>query len=237
MLLLESYLFIDIETVSEKASFDALDPLMQGLWERKASTLKTLDANDLEDAYQLRAGIFAEFSKVVCITIGRIVKKEKNNKLYIKSFAGDDEKIVLTEFAATLHKLSQQKEKVIFCGHNIKEFDIPFLCRRMVVHNIALPEALNISGLKPWEVLHEDTMELWRFGDKKNFTPLALLAAVLGIPTPKDDIDGSMVGKVYWLENDLQRIVTYCGKDVLTVALVFLRLKGITDLVFETEFL
>jgi len=146
-------------------------------------------------------------------------------KLLIKSFAGDDEKIVLQQFMDMLNKWDTGEPKYL-CAHNGKEFDFPYLCRRMIINGLPVPATLNISGKKPWEVNHLDTMELWKFGDFKSFTSLNLLAHTLGITTPKDDIDGSVVWEVYWKEKNLQRIVTYCQKDVVTVAQIFLRMNG-----------
>lgn len=223
----QHYLFIDIETVSTAATYSELSPAMQQLWAHKCHALKAPPDADYGEMYEQRAGVYSEFAKVVCISLGCIVKKDENWKIYIKSLSGDNEQDLLSQFVNAV-SLFEEREKVItFCGHNIKEFDIPFLCRRMVINSLQLPSSLDVSGKKPWEVNHEDTMEMWRFGDKKSYTQLALLAEILDIPTPKDDINGSMVGEVYWKEKNLQRIADYCGKDVVTVAKVFLRLKGI----------
>lgn len=172
-----------------------------------------------------RAGIYAEFGKIICISCGVLQGNGEQRKMVIKSFAGDEEKLLLQQFNEMLGKWACNESKLL-CAHNGKEFDFPYLCRRMIVHGLAIPPLLNISGKKPWEVAHLDTLELWKFGDFKSFTSLALLAQTLGIPTPKDDIDGSMVWKVYWQEKNLQRIITYCQKDVVTVAQILLRMNG-----------
>ena len=151
----------------------------------------------------------------------------------LKSLVNDNEKILLEEFADVIKKFAHHYKEIRFCGHNIKEFDIPFLCRRMIINNVPLPACMQIAGKKPWEIAHLDTMDLWRFGDHKNFTSLSLLAEVLGIPSPKTDIDGSMVAEVYWKDGDLQRIGTYCIQDVLTSAKVYLRLRGMHDVEIE----
>ena len=151
----------------------------------------------------------------------------------LKSIANDNEKILLNEFAELVQRFSKHFNDMKFCGHNIKEFDIPFLCRRMLINNVELPANMQLSGKKPWEISHHDTLEMWKFGDYKHYTSLALLAAILGIPSPKDDMDGSMVGEVYWKEKDLVRISKYCMQDVYTTMRVFLRLKGINDIVPE----
>lgn len=233
----QHYLFIDIETVSAAPRFETLSPAMQQLWLQKCNAMKLASDTDIATVYEEKAGIFSEFAKVICISLGCIVKKEDGWKIFLKSIAGNDEKTILSDFSRAVSLFLEREQDLVFCGHNIKEFDIPFLCRRMVIHDLKLPSILDISGKKPWEVKHEDTMELWRFGDKKNYTSLALLAEILGMPGPKDDIDGSMVGFVYWQDKDLDRIITYCQKDVVTVARVFLRLKNIRGIDPEPVYL
>lgn len=221
-------LFIDIETVSEKSKYEELTPEMQDLWSHKGKYWIKDDEEEISisDIYRQKAGIFAEFAKVICISAGFILRKDGKNEIRIKSFYGDDEKALLNEFAELLGTRFSDTQKYSLCGHNIREFDIPFLSRRMVINEIKLPAPLSISGKKPWELTHLlDTMEMWKFGDYKNYTSLALLASILGISSPKDDIDGSMVGWVYWEDGDLERIVRYCEKDVRTVAQIFLRLN------------
>jgi uncharacterized protein YprB with RNaseH-like and TPR domain len=192
------------------------------LWDLKAAIInRNKEAESSETVYQ-RAGIYAEFGKIVCISCGCIQGTGSERKLVIKSYCGDDEKKLLTEFGDMLQKWGGDAEKYL-CAHNGKEFDYPYICRRMVVNGVGIPEALKIAGRKPWEVRHLDTMELWKFGDFKSYTSLKLLAKVLGIPSPKDDIDGSMVNTVYWTDKDLGRIVEYCQKDVITLAQVLLR--------------
>ncbi len=220
-------LFFDIETVSSHATFDMLDERMKELWKTKANAFTRsyeapMSHDEVSEFFVKKAAIFAEFGKVVCISVGRFVLDGENElKLKIKSFAGDDEKTVLTEFAQMLDKRFSKDEHRI-CGHNIKEFDIPYLCRRMMIHKVPFPRILNLSGKKPWETAHIDTMQYWKFGDVKHYTSLNLLSAILGIESPKDDIDGSKVGEVYWKDNDLARIVEYCQKDVVTVAQLYL---------------
>lgn len=235
---LKNTLFIDIETVSEKSTFEELGVEMQAQWFKKSNKFLTnksleLTTEMVSNFYGQKAGIFAEFAKVACITVGYLsTKKGEDSELRLKSFSGE-EKDILEQFNDMLDKHYDKPDEHFLCGHNIKEFDIPFLCRRCVIHGLDLPRLMNISGKKPWQVGHLlDTMELWRFGDYKNYTSLALLAATLNIPSPKDDIDGSMVGHVYWEENDIERIVTYCEKDVLTVAQVVMRFAGM-DLILE----
>ena len=175
----------------------------------------------------------AEFAKVVCISFGYIKTENGKQQLRIKSFYSEDEKEILEKFIDTVCKLQEKNNKWCFTGHNIKEFDIPFLCRRILVNNISIPECFNFQAMKPWDVPVLDTLHLWRFGDYKHYTSLKLLAATLGVPSPKDDIDGSRVGEVYWSEKDLQRIAIYCQKDVATVANVVLRFKNLPLLTEE----
>jgi len=192
------------------------------MWDIKAQfLLRNKETETAETIYE-RAGIYAEFGKIICISCGCLQGNGDDKKLLIKSYCGDDEKKLLTEFADMLQKWSGDADKYL-CAHNGKEFDYPYICRRMVINGVEIPEALKIAGRKPWEVRHLDTLEFWKFGDYKNYTSLKLLAKVLGISSPKDDIDGSQVNSVYWKEKDLDRIVTYCQKDVVTLTQVLLR--------------
>lgn len=215
-------LFIDIETVPTHRQLAELSQPLQDLWKRKASFLHltTEELDNEELTYRKRAGIYAEFSKIACISIGYINKKE--NTFHVKSIAGESEEKLLQEFATLLEQMSSKE--VIFCGHNIREFDLPFICRRMIIHAIELPKPLNISGKKPWEIKHIDTMELWKFGDYKRYTSLDLLATILDVESSKNDINGSQVADVYYEENDLRRIIEYCQRDVVTTARVYFRL-------------
>ena len=218
-------LFLDIETVSQHPSFDLVPNDWKELWSKKAEALLRNREEETVDSIYARAGIYAEFGKIVCISCGVINGSGINKKIVIKSYYGEDEKALLLEFTEMLRKWAVDPSKFL-CAHNGKEFDFPYLCRRMIINNISIPSILNTAGKKPWEVAHLDTMELWKFGDFKSYTSLNLLAHALGIPTPKDDIDGSMVGEVYWKERNLERIATYCQKDVVTAAQIYLRIIG-----------
>ncbi|MCA6362308.1 MAG: 3'-5' exonuclease [Bacteroidetes bacterium] len=223
-----SILFLDIETAPAAPGYDKLPEHWQELWNLKAEQIKrerNLPEASAAEVYD-RAGIYAEFGKVVCIVAGAVVKAEDGRRaLRLKAFAGHDEKKLLSDFAELLRN-RYSRPGTFLCAHNGKEFDFPFLGRRMLVHGITLPPALDVAGKKPWETSFIDTMELWKFGDRKSFTSLNVLAALFGIPSPKDDIDGSMIHQVYWQENDLERIARYCGKDVATLAQVYLRITG-----------
>ena len=223
MVPLQNILFLDIETVSQYASYNGMPDEWKDLWSRKAEGLLRNKENATIETIYDRAGIYAEFGKVICISCGILQINGNQKKLLLKSFSGDDEKQLLSTFCDMISKWAAEGNKYI-CAHNGKEFDFPFLCRRMVINDVCVPAVLSISGKKPWEVNHLDTMELWKFGDFKSYTSLNLLAFALGIPTPKDDIDGSMVGNIYWNTHDLPRIVHYCQKDVITVVQVYLRL-------------
>jgi DNA polymerase elongation subunit (family B) len=218
-------MFLDIETVPQYPDYTSLPEEWKSLWDIKSVSLIRYHEGETNETLYPRAGIYAEFGKIVCISCGVIQGSAGNRKIILKSFAGDDERLLLQQFNEMLTKWAAGEPKYL-CAHNGKEFDFPYLCRRMIVNSLPIPSMLNISGKKPWEVNHFDTLELWKFGDFKSFTSLNLLAYTLGIPTPKDDIDGSMVWKVYWEEKNLQRIVTYCQKDVVTVAQILLRING-----------
>jgi len=222
---LHTILFLDIETVSQYPAFEKVPDEWKELWRHKAEGLLR-DKPDLTpaDIYN-RAAIYSEFGRIICISCGIISGSGASKKLSLKSFYGDNEKALLQDFSEMLRKWAVDNNRCL-CAHNGKEFDFPYLCRRMLINGLTIPSLLNISGKKPWEISHIDTMELWKFGEYKSFVSLNLLAHALGIPTPKDDIDGSQVGEVYWAQNDLARIVTYCQKDVVTVAQVYLKMQG-----------
>lgn len=221
---LERVLVLDIETVSQKAQFEDLDDTWKELWRLKAANLKGADQQTPEELYN-RAGIYAEFGKVICISVGIFRAYDDHFQFRVKSFYNDDEHIVLNDFSNLLNSRFDNN-RFLLAAHNGKEFDFPYLSRRMTIHGMKLPLLLDTPGKKPWEVPHLDTMELWKFGDYKSYTSLRLLAHIFGIPTPKDDIDGSQVGQVYWQEQDLDRIRVYCQKDVITVAQLLLRFMG-----------
>ncbi|TAL67430.1 MAG: 3'-5' exonuclease [Bacteroidetes bacterium] len=220
----EDVLFLDIETVPSAPSYTNLNPAMQILWDKKSKQFRTAEQTSAE-VYE-RAGIYSEFGKIICISVGFI--KEKNPmSLRLKSFYGNDEKLLLTDFSALLSKFAKTNRDALLCAHNGKEFDYPYIARRMIINGLIIPEILDNAGKKPWEIKLLDTMDLWKFGDYKNYTSLDLLTSVLGIPTPKDDIDGSMVAGIYYDNNDIDRIVRYCEKDVLAIAQVLLRFMNL----------
>lgn len=227
---LDHILFLDIETVPEAENYQELDPEFRQLWEIKTQYQRR-DDHSPEDFYG-RAGIWAEFGKIVCLSAGYFTLKGDIRNFRVTSFFGEEKKI-LTDFNNLLANHFNGPQHLL-CGHNAKEFDFPFIARRMIINNIPLPGKLNLFGKKPWEIPHLDTMELWKFGDYKSFTSLKLLTKVLGIPTSKDDIDGSQVAHVFYNEKDIDRIVTYCEKDVIAVAQVFLRLRR-EELLIEDE--
>ena len=227
---LNNILFLDIETVPEQEYYDQLDSDMQQLWEQKTQYQRKEDVSG-EDFYE-RAGIWAEFGKIITISVGYFVNKADIRNFRVTSFWGDEKKI-LNDFSNLLNTHFNGAQHLL-CGHNAKEFDIPFIARRIIINGMVLPNKLNLFGKKPWEVPHLDTLELWKFGDYKHFTSLKLLTKVLGVPSPKDDIDGSEVARVFYEEKDIDRIITYCEKDVIAVAQIFLRLRS-EELLIEDE--
>lgn len=234
-ILLQNLLCIDIETVPAQPSIKKLDGEWKDLWEIKSARLRDEKENP-EEHYFNHAAIYSEFGKVICITIGIFFRKDKKSpawKFRLKTFSGDDERKLLEDFSSLLKKY-YTADKYLFCGHNVREFDIPYLCRRMLALQIEIPQLMDVSGKKPYEVKWVDTMQLWRFGDYKHYTSLRLLAAVLGLPSPKTDLDGKDVGRVYWKENGLDRIVEYNRRDVITVAQMILRFKNL-PLLAENE--
>lgn len=220
---LQDLLVLDLETVSQFATYQELDEEWQELWAKKAGAINNADVNAAL-VYD-RAAIYAEFGKIVCIGLGIFHLVDAEINLKVKSIAGHDEKAILLEFVDLLNNHFNIESKHRLVAHNGKEFDFPFLCRRMLIHGIEIPNILNIVGKKPWEIMHLDTMELWKFGDYKNYTSLNVLAKCFGIPSPKDDIDGSMVGHTYWQQNDLERISVYCKKDIVTTAQILMKYK------------
>lgn len=224
---IEDVMFLDIETVPQQPSFEGLNPPIQNLWEKKSRQFRTPDQN-AGDVYE-RAGIYSEFGKIICISVGLIRDKDPFS-FRLKSFFGKDEKAILTEFSAMLLKFCRTNKEAVLCAHNGKEFDFPYIARRMIINDMVIPGILDNAGKKPWDIKLLDTMDLWKFGDYKNYTSLDLLTSILGIPTPKDDIDGSMVAGIYYKEDDIKRIVYYCEKDVLAIARVLLRFMNLPQI-------
>ncbi len=222
---LTSVLFLDIECVSGEATLEDVDSTLAELWREKAPRIMHVDElaeDEAAEAYVGRAAIYAEFGKIVCISVGFLTGAGGDQRLRIKSYADPDERLLLDEFAELLGKSKTFRN---LCGHNIREFDIPYIGRRMLINGMALPPLIDLRGKKPWEVKHLlDTMEMWSFGDRKSYTSLKLLAALFGVPSPKGDITGADVGRVFWEDNDLERIAVYCEKDVVATANVFLAL-------------
>ena len=229
---LENVLFLDIETVPLFANYSELDETSKQLWEQKTKYQRKEEFTP--DEFYDRAGIWAEFGKIVCISVGYFVFKGNLRNFRVTTFHGEEDSI-LKEFK-TLLETHFNKAYHLLCAHNGKEFDFPYIARRMIINRIDIPFKLNLFGKKPWEVAHLDTLELWKFGDYKTYTSLKLMTHVLGIPSPKDDIDGSEVCDVYYKENDIDRIIRYCEKDTIAVAQIILRLRN-EELLEEDEIL
>ncbi len=226
-LILKNILFLDIETVSSVEKFEQLSPRMQDLWTKKSQKLKNEAELNAADMFFERAAIYAEFGKIIAIGVGGVYLHNETNEtcLKVKSLFADSEKELLNIFAQLIHNHSA-KDNLILCAHNGREFDFPYLCRRLLINGIKLPDVLNISAKKPWEVLHIDTLEFWKFGDYKNYTSLDLLSAVFDIPSSKSDIDGSQVNKTFYKDNDLEKIARYCKEDVVVLVQLYLKLNG-----------
>jgi len=229
----ENLLLIDIETVPLERDYAQLPEKMQYLWAKK-SLLIDPEQTDPALSFSGRAGIYAEFGKIICIGLGYFVRSGEHYSMKIKSLASHHEREILEEFREVCNRFFKKPDKQ-FCGHNIREFDIPYICRRSFIHQVPLPDILtDLQSKKPWENPMLDTLQFWKFGEYKNFTSVDLLATVLGIDSPKSDIDGSEVGRVYWQDNDLDRIVRYCNRDVVTVGQILMRLNGM-PLLNESE--
>lgn len=227
---LENILFLDIETVPEVENFADLDEEKQYLFDLKTQYQRKEDYTP-EEFYD-RAGIWAEFGKIVCISVGYFTFKGDIRHFRVTTFFGEEKKI-LTDFSTLLNTYFNQPQHIM-CGHNAKEFDFPFIARRMIINQVQIPNKLNLFGKKPWEVPHLDTLEMWKFGDFKHYTSLKLLTKVLNVPSPKDDISGNEVARVYYIDKDIDRIIIYCEKDVIAVAQIFLRLRR-EELLIEEE--
>lgn len=223
---LRDILFLDIETVAKTYDYADLDERMKVQWARKASFLRNKADSTDESLYVERAGIYAEFGKIVCVAVGKFFDTDSGDLgLKTKAYYGHDEKHLLADFISMLDKMDPTALKL--CAHNGKEFDYPYLCRRMLVNELTLPPALNLMNRKPWEVQHLDTLEMWKFGDYKHYTSLDLLAAIFNIPTSKVDMDGSQVNEVYYRDKNLAMIKDYCLRDVSVLARLFLKMKSI----------
>ena len=223
-------LFVDIETVTAEPTYDQLSPVMQHAWQRKAQTLHRPEDISVADFYFERGGIYAEFGKIIVISVGFFhALEDDTTELRIKCISGDHEKALLENFKETVLKFDQKKLKL--CAHNGKEFDFPYLCRRMLANGISLPPSLDLGGMRSWQVPHIDTMQLWKFGDYKSYTSLELLAAVFDLEIDNTDaIDGSDINRVYHRENDLGKITRFCKRNIGLLAQVYLRLKSLPPL-------
>ncbi len=226
-------LFVDIETVATHSTYEQLSPVMQRAWQRKASTLSNPDNLSVGEQYFDRGGIYAEFGKIIVISVGFFHALDDGEmELRVKCISGDNEKELLINFKETLLKFDQKKLQL--CAHNGKEFDFPYLCRRMLANEIALPDSLDLGGLRAWQVPHVDTMQLWKFGDYKSFTPLELLAAVFDLEVDDSDaIQGSDINRLYHRENDLEKIIRFCQRNIGLLAQVYLRLKSLPTIAPE----
>lgn len=223
---LKDILFIDVETVAQQSDFEKVDERLQKQWEQKSSYFKNEKERTPAELYVDRAGIYAEFGKIVCISFGGFYEEEGEIKFRASSVCGDDEKDLLVDFVNIIQK-HRAKDKLLLCAHNGKEFDFPYICRRLIVNGITLPNILQLAGKKPWNIPHLDTLEMWKFGDYKNFTSLELLATLFDIPSSKSEIDGSMVNDTYYIDKDLPKITRYCVADVVVLAQLYLKMNAV----------
>ena len=228
---MNNVLFLDIETVPQKENWSEVPEITKELFSKKTAYQRKEEITP-EDFYE-RAGIWAEFGKIICISVAYFTNVTQERNLRVTSFSGDNEKQILIDFKQLL-ETHFNKPYHVLCAHNGKEFDFPYIARRMIIHQIELPLKLNLFGKKPWEVPHLDTMELWKFGDYKHYSSLQLLTSILGIPSPKDDIDGSEVARTYYKDKNLERIVSYCEKDTIAVAQLLIRFNN-ENLIEEKE--
>jgi uncharacterized protein YprB with RNaseH-like and TPR domain len=222
---LEEFVLFDIETASAAEHLEEMPEAMQEIWKEREE--KRGSDEDPADRFEERAGIEAEFGRVVAISVGIFTRQKEGLALRVQSIAYPEEEFILQDFVNLLNRFAGNNDRYSYlCGHNIKGFDIPYLCKRLIHLGMELPNMLDLADKKPWEIPHLDTMELWRFGDRRSYVSLKLLCAFLGIPSPKQDIDGSEVSRVFWKENDLDRIAEYCSRDVSAVGQLILRLRG-----------
>jgi predicted PolB exonuclease-like 3'-5' exonuclease len=223
---LRNILFIDIETVSQVSHLDLLDERLKGLWLKKASYLQNTDNLSDEDFYLKRASIYAEFGKIICIGIGGIFFDDNQEPtLRIKMIGGDSEADILGQFKTIIEK-HKAAANLMLCAHNGKEFDFPYICRRMLVNGITLPRILQVSGRKPWEINHLDTLDLWKFGDYKHYTPLDLLACIFDLPECKIEASGDQINHLYYIEKDIPRIERYCAEDVKVLTQLYMKMNS-----------
>jgi len=227
---IEDILFLDIETVPQVYDFTLLDQSWKELWSEKTRFLQEREAKTADEIYE-RAAIYAEFGKIVCISTAFFYRSGSDLKLRVKSFYSKNEKDLLEEFLTMIERFDQGGQKFL-CGHNSKEFDFPYIARRSLVNGLKLPRMFDLAGKKPWEVNHLDTMQLWKFGDYKHFTSLKLLTKLFNVPTPKEDISGADVGRVFWEEDNLERIRVYCEKDTIAVARLMQRFRN-TEIIHD----
>ncbi len=216
-------LFIDIETVPQYPTYKDLPEKEKDFWNYKAKFIST-ENQPSEEIYQ-RAGIYAEFGKVIVVSLGWLTGKGEEMKLRVKTLADKDEINLLNSLIEILIKVDNSNN--VLCGHNIKEFDVPFICRRILINGLKLPDMLDVSSKKPWQTPYLDTLELWKFGDRKHYSKLDLLAHVFDLPTSKDDIDGSQVFDIFYVQKDLDRIAVYCEKDVILTCQLYLKMNSL----------
>lgn len=206
-----NFLFMDIETARIQDKLTTNTELFKS-WEYKRRKEGETLVKDLKKSFEHKAALYAEFGKVVCISIGKIV----DEKLVVQSYYGDDEKEVLEKIKKVLTAFYKKFPDLMLCGHSIIGFDIPFLMRRMIINGIQVPSFLDLTTSKPW-TLSDDIVDIAQIWKTTGFYGASLvnMSHAMGLPSPKEDIDGSMVSDTYYREKDgLKRIVKYCEQDV-----------------------
>jgi predicted PolB exonuclease-like 3'-5' exonuclease len=230
---LEKFLFFDIETSGLESNYERLSEKMQELWSKRSEILRNQlgekypDNKDKSDSdlFELKSALQAEFGRVVCISFGKIKFVEDEPTIQIISVQDEDESVLLKKAFDIIIKMSKIGVKLI--GHNVKRFDIPFLCKRGIINSLELPAPLQVWDKKPWEISITDTSELWSFGAwQEGFASLDLLATVLGIDSPKEQMNGSEVHGYYY-SGRIEEITEYCERDVITLAQILLRLSNL----------
>ena len=234
-------LFLDIETVPCWEYYGQMEGHVKKLWDKKANGWKEKDIQlahlSCEELFYRRGGVYAEFGKIVAIGLGMLYIKRGEVRLRVKCISHPSEKVILSQFLQVLQTLetnlknkraSADKDScALLCAHNGKEFDFPYIARRLLINGMRLPEALKLHSKKPWDIPHLDTMDLWRFGDYKTYTSLDLLAATFGVESSKTKMDGSQVCEIYYKEKNIEKIARYCSQDVITLVQVLLRMSGL----------
>jgi len=212
---IEDILFFDVETAAATNNFDENHELYDAWAYDHLRNVE--DSSELIELYNKTAPLYAEYGRIVTISIGAV----RGGELIIKSFSNEDEKVLLEEFNDSISKFANNKTWL--CGHNILDFDMPYIMRRCMANGVQLHLLFDTAHLKPWETSVFDTALLWK-GTAWKKQSLASVIAALGLPSPKDDISGADVSRVFY-EGGIDKIVSYCEKDVFATVNLFRKLR------------